>query len=243
VLLWKSGHSGPRKSNESSLGFSPGGRFALANSLFRRLKPCTFNVAFCNFQLMSEPNLLEQFVATFEKFDEMTCPSRELDPVSWELRIGEPDQHGWIEWRPARVATDRKLLDPLYAKLPARFPPLFEQLVLSYRWAEVDLGSFRLLANPPGTDLGGLLAEIERDKALTESLVPAGYVKFGKGPDMDYDPVCFDIKSRTKSKDYRIVKIDHEQILCNSRVKVVAELAPSFRQLMIQTIEQARSLQ
>ncbi len=189
---------------------------------------------------MPEPDLLAQSVATFEKFDDMSG-SRELDPVAWELRIVEPDEYGSIEWRPAKTATDPKLLDPLYARLPARFPPLYEQLVLSYRWAEVDLQSFRLLANPPGADLDGLLAEIEKDKGLTESLIPAGYIKFGKGTDMDYDPVCFDIKSRTKGKDYRIVKIDHEEILCNCRVKVVAELAPSFEQLVRQTIERASS--
>jgi hypothetical protein len=76
---------------------------------------------------------------------------------------------------------------------------------------------------------------------LWKSLIPAGYVQFGKGPDLDFDPVCFDIKSRTKRKDYRIVKIDHEEILCNYRVKVVAELAPSFEQLVLQTIERAHS--
>lgn len=190
---------------------------------------------------MPEPKLLEQFVAAFEKLNDLSA-CRELDPVSWDLRITEPDQHGWINWRPAKVSADRRLLDPLYAKLPARLPPLYEQLVLSYRWAEVDLQSFRLLANPPGDDLSGLLAEIESDKGLTESLIPAGYIKFGKGPDVDYDPVCFDLKRRTNNKDYPIVKIDHEQILCNCRIKVVAELAPSFRHLMIQTIEQANSV-
>ena len=191
---------------------------------------------------MPEPRLLQQFVATFEKFDEMLCTSRAIDPVAWDLRIAEPDDHGWIKWRPAKVSADRRLLDPLYAKLPARFPPLYEQLVLSYRWAEAHLHSFTLLANPPGTDLGGLRAQIEQDKGLTGSLIPAGYIKFAKGPDMDYDPVCFDIKRRTKGKDYPIVKIDHEEILCNWHVKVVAELAPSFEQLMIQTIEQANSV-
>jgi hypothetical protein len=190
---------------------------------------------------MTEPDVLEQFVATFEKFDEMMSTSRELDPVARELRIVDPDQYGWIEWRPAKITSDPKLLDPLYAKLPARFPPLYEQLVLSYRWAEVDLQSFRLLANPPGANLSGLLAEVEKDEGLTESLIPAGYIKFGKGPDMDYDPVCFDIKSRTKRKDYRIVKIDHEEILCNRRVKVVAELAPSFEDLLRKTIERANA--
>jgi hypothetical protein len=59
---------------------------------------------------------------------------------------------------------------------------------------------------------------------------------------MDYDPVCFDIRERTKGKDYPIVKIDHEEILCNNRVKVVAELAPSFEKLMLQTIDRASQI-
>jgi hypothetical protein len=67
-------------------------------------------------------------------------------------------------------------------------------------------------------------------------------MQFGQGPDIDYDPVCFDIKSRTQSGDYRVVKIDHEKILCNYRVKVVAELAPSFEELVLQTIRRASEM-
>jgi hypothetical protein len=79
------------------------------------------------------------------------------------------------------------------------------------------------------------------DKALWKNLIPGGYIQFGKGPDLDFDPVCFDIRSRTKNKEYRIVKIDHEEILCNNRVKVVAEIAPSFKELVLKTIESAVS--
>jgi hypothetical protein len=189
---------------------------------------------------MTHTELLEQFVASFEKLDEMS-EFREIDPVAWELRVEPPDQYGQIKWRPAKTTTAPASLDPVYAKLPAHFPPLYELLVLSYRWASVDLKSFRLLANPPGPDLKRLFAEMMPGKALWESLIPAGYVQFGQGPDMDFDPVCFNIKSRTRNKDYRIVKIDHEDILCNHRVNVVAELAPSFEQLVLQTIERANS--
>jgi hypothetical protein len=77
-----------------------------------------------------------------------------------------------------------------------------------------------------------------RDKGLSETLIPNGYMQFGKGADIDYDPVCFDISWR-KNRDYRIVKIDHEEILCNHRIKVVKEIAPSFRALVLQTIERA----
>lgn len=190
---------------------------------------------------MSNAELLEKFVATFSKLDDMLATSREWNEVAWELRSEGPDENGWFYWLPVKTSTDRALLEQVYAKLPARFPPLYEELVLSYRWATVDLGSFRLLANPRGSDLSHLVEVITADDGLQESLVPAGYMQFGQGPDVDYDPVCFDIKSRSKNGDYRIVKIDHEEILCNYRVKVVSELAPSFYALVRQTIELAEN--
>ena len=69
--------------------------------------------------------------------------------------------------------------------------------------------------------------------------MPAGYIQFGKGPDLDYDPVSFDLKSRNKNGDYRFVKIDHEEILRNNHIRLVAELVPSFEHLVRQTIDQA----
>jgi hypothetical protein len=180
--------------------------------------------------------LVDRFVASFEKLDEMLA-DEVCDPLAWQLAMGDPDRFGRRPWRPIKVTTDPSLLEPIYSKLPARFPPLYERLVLSYRWAEVDLQSYRLLANPPGPDLGALLQQMSKDRHLWKCLVEGGYIPFGKGPDVDYDPVCFDISSRKKNRDYRVVKIDHEQILCYDRVRIVAELAPSFEQLMLRTIE------
>jgi hypothetical protein len=188
---------------------------------------------------MAEDRLIERFVASFEKLDEMAAFG-EIDPVVRQLAAGSPDQYGRLRWRPMKTQTDPSQLELLLTKLPARFPPLFEELVLSYRWAEVDLQSFTLLANPPGPDLSGLLKEMSKAPALWGRLLPAGYIQFGRGPNIEYDPVCFDIRSRTKRKDYRIVIVDHEEILCNNRIKVVAELAPSFERLLVQTIDRAK---
>jgi len=189
---------------------------------------------------MADTDLLQQFVSSFRAFDEM-CTKRELTPTTWELRVNEPDEFGWYEWRPTDTRTDPSLLEPIYSKVPAHFPRLYEQLVLSYRWDVIYLDTFSLLQNPPGRDLSGLLGAMSRDRAIWDALIPAGYIQFGRGPDMDYDPVCFEIKSRTQEGDYRIVKIDHEEILCNDRLKIVAELAPSFESLMRQTIRNAAS--
>ena len=78
---------------------------------------------------------------------------------------------------------------------------------------------------------------------MAPTLLEAGYIQFGRGPDSDFDPVCFDLKSRKKyNRECKIVKLNHEEILCNNRIKVVSELAASFEQLVRNTIERAGQL-
>lgn len=112
-----------------------------------------------------QDELLAEFVGTFGKFVEL-AEYAEIYPIVAELAIGQPDELGQTHWRPARVDTENRCLEPLYGKLPGRFPPLYERLVLTYRWADVDLGRYTLLANPPGPDLSRLLIGISRDPAF-----------------------------------------------------------------------------
>ncbi len=188
----------------------------------------------------ADQQLVSEFVLTFTKLDDCMTYEGDAYPFRFQLAVGNPDEYGYRRWEPIRVETDPSCLDALYAKLPARFPHLYEQLVLSYRWAEVDLERFTLLANPPGEGLELLLEQIHRDKHLTKILESNGYMRFAKGPDIDYDPVCFDLRHR-RPGDFRIVKLDHEEILCNSRIREVAELASSFRELVLKTIEDAKT--
>jgi len=183
-------------------------------------------------------HLLQQFVGCWEKLDGF-CLDGNLDSLASHFSTGEKNQSGGKLWRPVAQVTDPSMLDQLYAKLPARFPPLYEQLVLTYRWADVDLGAYRLLGNPLGPNLSGLLGKMLKDKFLSAFLLKSGFIPFGKGPDIDYDPVCFDLKSRKKNREFSIVKLEHEEILCNERIRVVAELAPTFEQLLRTTIELA----
>lgn len=186
-----------------------------------------------------EKSLLQVFIASFEKLDRMDAAEC-INPVAWQLAVGDPNARGRKKWQPIEVTAEQECLDPLYSQLPARFPHLYERLVLSYRWADVDLQTFTLQANPPGLGLSALLREISGDSILWESLRRSGYIPFGKGPDTDYDRVCFDVSQRKKKgRDYRIVKIDHEEILCHNRIKVVQELAPSFEELVRDTIRRA----
>ena len=183
-------------------------------------------------------HLVEQFVGCWEKLDGFSV-DESLDSLASQFSTAEKKEFGDQRWRPIFQATDHSMLEPLYAKLPTRFPPLYEQLVLTYRWADVDLGSYRLLGNPIGPNLSGLLDKMLKDKFLSSCLLKNGYIPFGKGPDIDYDPVCFNLKSRKKNREFSIVKLDHEEILCNERIKVVAEIAPTFEHLVKTTIELA----
>ncbi len=169
--------------------------------------------------------LIERYIECFSTLGDMSV-SAVNDPVASQLVSGDVGKYGEAYWRPRKVETPASALGPIYAQLPARFPPLFETLVLSYRWAEVELGFYTLMANPPGPTLDGLMV---RDVHLAASLLPAGYIQFAKGPDIDYDPVCFDLNTRKKNREFGIVKIDHEEILCNYRIKVVADLAADLR--------------
>ena len=102
------------------------------------------------------------------------------------------------------VIAGRDVFDPLYARLPGRFPPLFEQLVTGYTWeTEVDLGPLRLLPNPPGTTLAGL------EEALFRlPLEPAGCIPFALAP--DGAPVGFDTGRRRNDKDCPVVQGETE---------------------------------
>jgi hypothetical protein len=180
-------------------------------------------------------SLIERFVASFEKLDHMVLDEA-FDFEAWKLMEVPAGKTGCERWAPVKYDTDPRYLDALYAKLPARFPPLYERLVLSYRWEEVDIRSCTLLANPAGPRLDGLFLQISHDPVLWRQLSRSGYIPFGKGSGGDYDPVCFDLKSRKKSADCKIVRINHEAILCNNRIKVVAEVAASFEALALQVI-------
>ena len=188
-----------------------------------------------------DANLLAQFVATFEKLD---CLSDAKVPSALMTFV---DEYGSEHWRPRQITALPSTLQALYQGLgfpgygSTRFPPLYEALLLSYRWTEIDIGNCRLLTNEPAEDFSPLLSAMRVDAHLSATLVPNGYIQFGKGPDVNYDPVCFDFRQRQKNGDCRIVQLDHEAILCNGRIGAITEIAPNFRSLVLNTIHRAAS--
>jgi hypothetical protein len=159
--------------------------------------------------------------------------------------------------RPYPFRRERAALEAFYAALPfglSPLPPLYERLILSYKWGKPTPGGYDLRANEEscggyslhasfgGESLTPLLEAVRKDAGLWDALVPQRLFPFGRGGCQSYDPVCFDLSQRRNDGDCPVVGIDHEEILCNYRVKVVVELAPRFRDLVSNTITEARSV-
>jgi hypothetical protein len=100
-------------------------------------------------RIEQQDGLLAEFVGTFGKFYEL-AEYADIYPIVAELAVGEPDDLGQTHWQPPGIETDSRCLDPLYAKLPGRFPLLYERFVLTYRWAEVDLDAILFWQILPG---------------------------------------------------------------------------------------------
>jgi len=185
-----------------------------------------------------DQRLLDEFVSCFDRFDDLSLVDK--NAAFTETRAGWID--GFERWRPVRVPSDPAMLAPLYDLLPGPFPPLYEQLVLSYRWLEVDLESLRLLANKPAASLAPLMEEIRRDPILTSVLIPKGFIQFAKAENYNYDPICFDTNRPTKYGDYPVIRFEHESILCNEVIGESTVIAPSFRSIVNEVIEIANRL-
>ena len=95
---------------------------------------------------MTDAELLERFVATFSMLDDLFVQG----PVPPELD-GGLDDSPWArqKWRPSASRIDPSALNQAYGQLPGRFPPLYEQLVLSYCWLEVELDDIVRLIDGP----------------------------------------------------------------------------------------------
>jgi hypothetical protein len=197
---------------------------------------------------MNAPLLLEQFVGAFHRFFELLVTRDEVlgaDKTSRgdveALLVSPWNEGGWAEWRPRRVDTPVATIEALHRTVGGPLPPLYDELVRNYVWDTVDLGTFRLVENLSPVP-ASLEREITADPVLFRVLSAGGFAQFGRGPDVDYDPVCFDLRSRDADGDCRIVKIDHEGILIHETLTIVDELAPSFRHLIDDVIQRASRL-
>jgi hypothetical protein len=116
-------------------------------------------------------------------------------------------------------------------KLPKRMPGSFESLLSRYSFPKFDVLGITFFAWD--SDSNAYIQEASAPKnSLSELLIPAGYVQIGRPDTGDFDAICFDLNRPAQNREYRLVQMDHEDILCNWKVRLTGEFWPSFVKLI-----------
>jgi SMI1/KNR4 family protein SUKH-1 len=123
-------------------------------------------------------------------------------------------------------------------KLPNRLPESFESFLSRYSFPAFDVVGISLFAWESDSNVYSEEASAAKG-SLSELLLPAGYVQIGRPDTGDFDAVCFDLNEKRQNREYRIVQVHHEDILCNWKVQVSAELWPSFIKLVDRVLSSA----
>jgi hypothetical protein len=132
---------------------------------------------------------------------------------------------------PIRPEDNALRLRMLEKKLPQRMPQSFESFLSRYSFKAFDVLGITLF--DWDSDSNRYIIEASAPKnSLSELLIPAGFVQIGRPDGGDFDAICFDFNQQYQNREYRIVQVDHEDILCNWKVRVTGEVWPSFIKLV-----------
>lgn len=132
---------------------------------------------------------------------------------------------------PIRPEDNASRLRMLEEKLPERMPQSLESFLSRYSFKAFDVVGITLFEWD--SDLNKYIIEASQPKnSLSELLIPEGYVQIGRPDGGGFDAICFDFNQQSQNREYRIVQVDHEDILCNRKVRVTGEVWPSFIKLV-----------
>jgi hypothetical protein len=131
---------------------------------------------------------------------------------------------------PIRADENASRLRAFEEKLPKRLPQSFESFLSRYSFPSFEVLGIALFRWD--SDSNAFITEASAPKnSLSELLIPAGFVQIGRPDTVNFDAICFDLNHHAQNREYRVVRVDHEDILINWRVRVSGDLWPSFVKL------------
>jgi hypothetical protein len=127
-------------------------------------------------------------------------------------------------------------VDALEARLPHRFPASFGSLIRRYTFPSFDAGGLYVFGNTGGDDLDDLSVAIFKDRFIADATLKSGYIQFARPEGGSYDPICFDARQSASNREFPIVRLDHEDILCHDRMRPIATVAASFYRFVVEMV-------
>jgi hypothetical protein len=82
---------------------------------------------------------------------------------------------------------------------------------------------------------------ILKDPFMSPFLLKNELLPFARPADWSYDLVCFDFRASNRKSEPAVLRIDHEEILFNERIRVVESISPAFHELMEEITRQLRT--
>lgn len=119
-------------------------------------------------------------------------------------------------------------IDAVETKLPRRLPASFRSLVTRYVFPPFMVGGLDFFANRGAESHDEFSVAIFQDRLIADATLKSGYIQFARPEGGGYDPICFNSNHSTNNREFPIVQIDHEDILCRDRVREVATISKSF---------------
>jgi hypothetical protein len=124
--------------------------------------------------------------------------------------------------------SDAPWITELEQKLPRRLPASFRSLVTRYAFPPLQVGELSLFGNQGTVDVEEMSIAIFQDPIIAAGTLRAGYIQFARPATGSYDPICFDARHTASNREFPIVRLDHEELLCHDRIHVSGKLAASF---------------
>jgi hypothetical protein len=132
---------------------------------------------------------------------------------------------------PIRLEDNASRLRIFEETLSKQIPQSFESLLSRYSFPAFDVLGIKLFGWD--SDLSAYIVEASAPRnTLSELMIPAGFVQIGRPDTGNFDAICFDLNHQAQNREYRVVQVDHEDILCNWKVRENGELWPSFVKLV-----------
>lgn len=132
---------------------------------------------------------------------------------------------------PIRAEENASRLRAFKEKLPTRLPQSFESFLSRYSFPVFDVLGITFFGWDSESSEYIVQASVPKN-SLSELLIPAGYVQIGRPDIGNFDGICFDLNHQAQNREYQLVQVDHEEILCNWKVRVTRNLWPSFVRLV-----------
>ena len=165
-----------------------------------------------------------------------------LSDIPVRCVLSESEWPKVFHWRIV-ASDDASWLAEVERRLPFPLPPTLRSLVSRYLFPTFDAGTLMFFSVGCDSDrLREFRWAIQGDRYMSPFLLKNGFVQFARPAGGSYDPVCFDFRGSRRKREPSVVRIDHEEILCNERLRILETIAPGLDVLLEETTRQLRDV-